>query len=69
MDAELRRRKMRHKVPILYLTSEPYLGHMGVGGLGASKTFMEYEFAERDIKPIVSQAIEEVTPGEIKLKD
>jgi sulfide:quinone oxidoreductase len=69
MDAELRRRKMRHKVPILYLTSEPYLGHMGVGGLGNSKTFMEYEFAERDIKPLVSQAIQEVTPGEIKLKD
>lgn len=69
MDAELRRRKMRHKVPILYLTSEPYLGHMGVGGLGDSKTFVEHEFAERDIKPLVSQAIEEVTPGEIKLKD
>ena len=69
MDAELRRRKMRHKVPIIYITSEPYLGHMGVGGLGNSKTFMEYEFAERDIKPLVSQAIQEVTPGEIKLKD
>jgi len=69
MDAELRRRKMRHKVPILYLTSEPYLGHMGVGGLGASKIFMEYEFAERDIKPLVSQAIQEVAPGEIRLKD
>ena len=69
MDAELRRRKMRHKVPIIYLTSEPYLGHMGVGGLGNSKTFMEYEFAERDIKPLVSQAIQEVAPGEIKLKD
>jgi sulfide:quinone oxidoreductase len=68
MDAELRRRKMRHKVPILYLTSEPYLGHMGVGGLGNSKTFIEHEFAERDIKPLVSQAIEEVTPGEIRLK-
>lgn len=69
MDAELRRRKMRHKVPIIYLTSEPYLGHMGVGGLGASKTFLEHEFAERDIKHLVNQAIEEVTPGEIKLKD
>ena len=69
MDAELRRRKMRHKVPILYLTSEPYLGHMGVGGLGASKRFIEDEFADRDIKPLVSQAIEEVTPGEVKLKD
>ena len=69
MDAELRRRKMRHKVPILYLTSEPYLGHMGVGGLGNSKTFMEHEFADRDIKPLVSQAIQEVAPGEIRLKD
>jgi sulfide:quinone oxidoreductase len=60
---------MRHKVPIIYLTSEPYLGHMGVGGLGNSKTFMEHEFAERDIKPLVSQAIQEVVPGEIRLKD
>jgi sulfide:quinone oxidoreductase len=69
MDAELRRMKMRHKVPIIYLTSEPYLGHMGVGGLGLSRRFLEDEFAERDIKPVVSQAIEEVTAGEIKLKD
>lgn len=69
MDAELRRMKMRHKVPILYLTSEPYLGHMGVGGLGKSRRFMEDEFAERDIKPIVNSAIEEVYPGEIRLKD
>ncbi len=68
MDAELRRLKMRHKVPILYLTSEPYAGHMGVGGMGNSKRFIEDEFAERDIKPMVGQAIEEVTPGEIKLK-
>jgi sulfide:quinone oxidoreductase len=69
MDAELRRRRMRHKVPILYVTSEPYVGHMGVGGLGNSKTFMEHEFAERDIKPLVSQTIQEVVPGEIRLKD
>lgn len=69
MDAELRRMKMRHKVPIIYLTSEPYLGHMGVGGLGNSKRFFEDEFAERDIKSLVSQAIEEVAPGEIRLKD
>jgi sulfide:quinone oxidoreductase len=60
---------MRHAVPIIYLTSEPYLGHMGIGGLGKSRRFIEDEFAERDIKPIVSQAIEEVTPGEIRLKD
>jgi sulfide:quinone oxidoreductase len=60
---------MRHKVPIIYLTSEPWLGHMGVGGLGKSRRFLEDEFAERDIKPVVNQAIEEITPGEIRLKD
>jgi sulfide:quinone oxidoreductase len=69
MDSELRRRKMRHKVPILYLTSEPYLGHMGVGGLGNSKRFFEDEFAERDIKSLTNQSIEEISPGAIKLKD
>ncbi len=69
MDAELRRLKMRHKVPILYLTSEPYLGHMGVGGLGNSRRFMEDEFAEKEIKAIVNQAIAEVAPGEIRLQD
>lgn len=69
IDAELRRRKMRSKVPIIYLTSEPYLGHMGVGGFGNSRRFFEDEFADREIKSVVSQAIEEVVPGEIRLKD
>jgi sulfide:quinone oxidoreductase len=69
MDAELRKRKMRHEVPITYITSEPYLGHMGVGGLGKSRRLFEDEFAERDIKPLVNSSIEEVTPGEIRLKD
>lgn len=69
MDAELRRRKMRYKVPIIYLTSEPYLGHMGVAGLGKSRRFLEDEFADRDIKPLTNQAVQEVAPGEIRLKD
>ncbi|MDA8169050.1 MAG: FAD-dependent oxidoreductase [Nitrospiraceae bacterium] len=68
MHNELKRRKLRHKVPIFYITSEPYLGHMGVGGLGNSKRFFEDTFAEREIKPLVSQAIEEVAPGEVRLR-
>jgi len=67
MDWELRKRKMRHKVPITYLTSEPYLGHMGVGGLGRSRRFLEDEFADLDIRIAASQAIDEITPGEIRL--
>ena len=67
MDYELRKRKMRHKVPITYLTSEPYVGHMGVGGLGKSKRFMEDEFAELDITTVTNQSIDEITPDEIRL--
>lgn len=67
MDGELRKRKMRHKVEITYLTSEPYLGHMGVGGLGRSRRFLEDEFAERDIRTVTNQAIDEITPDQIRL--
>ncbi|BCO08170.1 pyridine nucleotide-disulfide oxidoreductase [Desulfolithobacter dissulfuricans] len=67
MDYELRKRKMRHKVPLVYLTSEPYVGHMGVGGLGKSRRFLEDEFAERDIKAVTNQSVDEIIPDEIRL--
>ena len=32
VDADLRKRKLRDKVPMTFVTSEPYIGHMGLGG-------------------------------------
>ncbi len=69
IDTELRKRKMRHKVPIVFVTSEPYIGHFGIGGLRNSKLMMENEFAKRDIKLIVNAAVEEISGDEVKLKD
>jgi sulfide:quinone oxidoreductase len=69
VDAELRKRKMRHKVPMIFVTSEPYIGHFGIGGLRNAKRLLEDEFAIRDIKIIANAAVEEFTPGEMKLKD
>lgn len=68
-DTELRRRRIRHKVPIVFVTAEPYIGHFGIGGLRNSKRIMEDEFAKRDIKVIANAAVEEIAPGEVKLKD
>src|SRR3990167_8148219 len=34
LDTDLRRRKLRHLVPITYVSSEPYIGHLGLGGVG-----------------------------------
>jgi sulfide:quinone oxidoreductase len=69
IDTELRRRKMRHKVPIVFVTSEPYIGHFGIGGLRNSRRMMEDEFAKRDIKVVVNSAVREIAPDEVILKD
>lgn len=69
VDAELRKRKIRHKVPITFVTSEPYVGHFGMGGLGNSKWIMENEFAKREIKIITNIAVDEFIPNEVRLSD
>jgi sulfide:quinone oxidoreductase len=69
VDSELRRRKIRHRVPITFVTSEPYIGHFGIGGLGRSRRIMEDEFAERDISVITNISVEEFTPDEVRLAD
>ena len=50
LEYELRKRKIRDKVPITFVTPEPYLGHMGLGGVGDSKSLMEHKFREHGIK-------------------
>ena len=54
LDADLRKRKLRHKVPITFVTSEPYIGHLGLGGVGDSKSMLESEFRNHDIKWITN---------------
>ncbi len=65
LDADLRRRKLRHEVPITFVTSEPYIGHMGLGGVGDSKGLMESEFRQHDIKWITNAKVDAVEPGRI----
>jgi len=41
MDAELRKRKLRHQVPMTFVTAEPHIGHLGLGGVGDSQGMLE----------------------------
>lgn len=50
LDTELRRRGIRNKVPITFVTAEPYIGHLGLGGVGDSKGMLESEMRQRHIK-------------------
>ncbi len=63
LDADLRRRRMRDRVPITFVSSEPYIGHMGLGGVGDSKGLMESQLRHRHIKWITNAKIDAVTAG------
>ncbi len=65
LDTDLRRRKLRHKVPITYVTSEPYIGHLGLGGVGDSKSMLESELRGRDMKWITNAKTTRVEAGKM----
>ncbi len=69
LDADLRRRKIRDRVPMTYVTSEPYIGHMGLGGVGDSKGLMESELRERHIKWITNAKIVSVAANEMTVHE
>src|SRR3989304_984785 len=63
IDADLRKRKIRRKVPITFITPEPYIGHMGLSGVGDSKGLLEHEFRERHISWHTNTKIKHVETG------
>jgi sulfide:quinone oxidoreductase len=65
LNTDLRRRRLRHKVPMTYITSEPYIGHLGLGGVGDSKGLLESEFRNNDIKWITNARVTRVEPGKM----
>ena len=69
VDADLRKRKIRDKVPMTFVTSEPYIGHMGLGGVGDSKGLLESELRQRHIKWITNTKVLEVNAEAVKLAE
>ena len=50
LDTELRKRRIRDKVPMTFVTSEPYIGHLGLDGVGDTKGLLESEMRNRHMK-------------------
>ena len=63
LETELRNRKVRDKVPMTFVTSEPYIGHLGLGGVGDTKGLMESALREKSIKWITNAKVDKVEPG------
>ena len=69
LNHELVKRGIRHKVPITYVTSEPYIGHLGLGGVGPSKRMMEDLFAEKDIRYVTNVKVTKIEKDKVVYED
>lgn len=67
LSADLRHRKLRNKVPMTFVTSEPYIGHMGLGGVNDSKGIIESEFRKNDINWLTNTAIKKIETDKVTL--
>jgi sulfide:quinone oxidoreductase len=63
MDTDLRRRKVRDRVAMTFITPEPYIGHLGLDGVGDTKTMLESALREKHIKWITNAKVVKVEPG------
>jgi len=60
---DLEKRRLRHRVPITFVTPEPYIGHLGLGGVGDSKGMLESELRNHDVKWITNAKVTRVEDG------
>jgi sulfide:quinone oxidoreductase len=69
LDRHLRNLKIRNKVPMTYVSSEPYVGHLGLGGVGDSQGMLESEFRNQDIKWITNAKVNKVADGTMYVEE
>lgn len=69
MDADLRKRRIRDKVPMTFVTAEPYVGHLGVGGVGDTKGLLESEMRQRHIKWITNAKVDKIEPDKVHVTE
>jgi len=69
LDTELRRRKIRDRVPMTFVTPEPYIGHLGLDGVGDTKSLLESEMRDRHIKWLTNTRITKIEAGKMAVEE
>lgn len=63
LETALRRARIRDQVPMTFVTPEPYVGHLGLDGVGDTKGLLESAMRERHIKWITNAKVKKVADG------
>lgn len=69
LDTELKKRKVRDRIPMTFVTSEPYIGHLGLDGVGDTKGLLESEFRQRHIKWITNSVVRKFESGKVTVDE
>lgn len=69
LEYALRNAKKRKGVPITFITSEPFLGHLGIGGIGNVKKVLEDLFTKLGIEWVTDATTKEITKDKVILED
>lgn len=69
LDTALRRRKARDRVPMTFVTPEPYIGHLGLDGVGDTKSLLEGALREKHIKWITNARIKKVDANVMQVEE
>jgi sulfide:quinone oxidoreductase len=62
-------KKQRLRVPVSYVSAEPFPGHFGIGGLPGAEKMLGMFFRRQKIEGIFDVAMQEIVPGELRLAD
>ena len=69
LDTALRKARVRDRVPMTFVTPEPYIGHLGLDGVGDTKGLIESALRERHIKWITNARTTKVEPGKLTAEE
>lgn len=68
-ETDLRKRKIRDKVKMTYVTSEPYIGHLGLGGVGDTRGMLESELRNKHIDWICNAKVDKIEAGKMYITE
>ena len=69
LETALRRAKVRDRVPMTFVTPEPYIGHLGLDGVGDTKGLLESEMRAKHIKWMTSTKVQKVEDGKMFVQE
>ncbi|MFP1631519.1 NAD(P)/FAD-dependent oxidoreductase [Zhengella sp. ZM62] len=69
LETALRRAKIRDRVPMTFVTSEPYIGHLGLDGVGDTKGLLESAMRDKHIKWITNAKVKKVEESTLHIDE